>query len=77
MNQLIKTAALLGLLAGAFALSGCVLAIGNEPAPIPAKHGATLGQELMDLQKARDAGVITETEYQAQREKLLGPGAHK
>jgi len=74
MNTFLKTTAFLGLLAGSFALSGCVLAIGNEPAPLPAKHGTTLGQELIDLQKARDAGAITEAEYQAQREKLIGTG---
>jgi hypothetical protein len=32
----------------------------------------TLGQQLIDLQKAKDAGIITQPEYQAQRAKLLG-----
>jgi hypothetical protein len=32
----------------------------------------TTGQQLMDLQKARDAGAINESEYQAQKAKLLG-----
>lgn len=31
----------------------------------------TLGQQLMDLQKAKDTGVITDTEYQEQKAKLL------
>ncbi len=31
----------------------------------------TVGQQLMDLQKARDAGAINEAEYHAEREKLL------
>ena len=31
----------------------------------------TLGQQLMDLQKAKESGAITEEEYQAQRTKLL------
>jgi hypothetical protein len=31
----------------------------------------TLGQQLMDLQKAKDTGAITDQEYQAQRAKLL------
>jgi hypothetical protein len=31
----------------------------------------TIGQQLIDLQKAKDAGVITDTEYQAQKAKLL------
>ena len=32
----------------------------------------TVGQQLIDLQKAKDAGAITDTEYQAQKAKLLG-----
>jgi len=32
---------------------------------------ATVGQQLLDLQKAKDAGVITDAEYQAQKAKLL------
>ena len=32
----------------------------------------TLGQQLMDLQKAKDAGAITDQEYQEQKAKLLG-----
>ena len=75
MNKLVKTTALLGLLAGTFALSGCIFAIGgSEPKPAPAKGGTTLGQELVDLQKARDSGAITEAEYETQRGKLLGTG---
>jgi hypothetical protein len=73
MNKILRIAALLGVLAGALALSGCIASIGNGSDP--SRHGTTLGQELIDLQKARDAGTITETEYQTQRQKLLG--AHK
>lgn len=50
-------------------LSGCVAAIGNRE---PAKSSATLGQQLIDLQKARDSGALTEAEYQTQRAKFLG-----
>ncbi len=32
----------------------------------------TLGQQLIDLQHAKDAGAITDAEYQAQKAKLLG-----
>ena len=32
----------------------------------------TLGQQLVDLQKAKDSGAITDAEYQAQKAKLLG-----
>ncbi|MCC7258072.1 MAG: SHOCT domain-containing protein [Gammaproteobacteria bacterium] len=34
----------------------------------------TTGQQLMDLKKAFDAGVITEKEYEKQREKILKGG---
>jgi len=49
-------------------LSGCVAAIGNRG---PDRSGTTLGQQLIDLQKAKDAGVITESEYQTQKARLL------
>jgi len=32
----------------------------------------TIGQQLIDLQKAKDAGVINDSEYQAEKAKLLG-----
>ena len=50
-------------------LGGCVAAIGNRPPPA---SSATLGQQLIDLKKARDEGLITEAEYAAQRAKFLG-----
>jgi hypothetical protein len=34
-------------------------------------YDVTLGQQLLDLQKAHDAGVITDSEYNAQKKKLL------
>ncbi len=50
-------------------LSGCVAAIGNRDAQ-HAGNG-TLGQQLIDLQKAKDAGAITDAEYQTQKARLL------
>ena len=35
-------------------------------------QGPTIGQQLMDLQKAKDAGIITDAEFQAQKAKVLG-----
>lgn len=58
----------LGLLAST--LSGCVIAMGNRDLGQP-RGKATLGQELTDLKNARDAGALTEDEYQAQRKKVL------
>ena len=34
-------------------------------------QNATVGQQLIDLQKAKEAGAITEAEYQSQRSKFL------
>jgi hypothetical protein len=31
----------------------------------------TTGQQLLDLQKAKEAGAITDTEYQVQKQKVL------
>ena len=51
-------------------LSGCLdLKLGGGTTTRP--QTATLGQQLLDLQHARDAGAITDAEYQAQKAKLL------
>jgi phosphate/sulfate permease len=51
-------------------LTGCIgLSIGSGTTSKPTS--ATIGQQLMDLQKAKDTGAITEAEYQAQKAKLL------
>lgn len=55
--------------ASVFLLSGCVAAIGNKPGNSNAN--ATLGQQLVDLQKAKDAGAITPAEYEEQKARLL------
>ena len=49
-------------------LTGCVAAIGNRDDG-PAR--ATLGQQLVDLQKAKDAGALTDSEFQEQKQRLL------
>jgi len=51
-------------------LSGCLdLKLGGGTTTRP--QTATLGQQLLDLQHARDTGAITDAEYQAQKAKLL------
>ena len=64
------------LLAGAVMLSGCVVALGNRgehgEGPSKERRVPTVGQELMDLKKARDTGAMTEDEYQAARAKIVG-----
>lgn len=51
-------------------LTGCLdLQIGggsSSKAQIP-----TVGQQLTDLQKAKDSGAITEAEFEAQKAKIL------
>jgi len=61
----------------AVSLSGCVIAMGNRDLGQPRSSQATLGQQLIDLKKARDAGALTEAEYEAQKEKLLKEKGHK
>ena len=50
-------------------LNGCI-AIGTGPKS--QQTNATLGQQLIDLQNAKNAGAISEAEYQSQKSKLLG-----
>ena len=55
----------------ALSFAGCVASLGSGSKTTV--HQPTLGQQLVDLQKARDSNAITDAEYQAQRAKLLGP----
>jgi hypothetical protein len=48
-------------------LGGCI-AIGTHQ---PAQVHATLGQQLIDLQKARDQGAISQREYEIERARLM------
>jgi Short C-terminal domain len=66
MKKLVAPACL--ALSAMLFLSGCVAAIGNRGTD---RSTGTLGQQLIDLQKAKDAGAITETEYQTQKARLL------
>ena len=59
--------AVLGLSTMLF-LSGCVAAIGNRGAD---RGGNTVGQQLTDLQKAKESGAITEAEFQTQKSLIL------
>jgi len=51
-------------------LAGCSWQIGGGPGPATVRP--TVGQQLIDLQKAKDSGAITDSEYQAQKAKVLG-----
>ena len=51
-------------------LTGCSWSVGSSPKT--ANVLPTTGQQLIDLQKAKDSGAITDAEYNAQKTKLLG-----
>ena len=68
MKKLFIPAAL--TLAAMLFLSGCIgLSIGGGSKS--QTSCPTLGQQLIDLQKAKDSGAITEPQYEAQKAKLL------
>ncbi len=52
-------------------LTGC-LALQVGGGDKKAEQKATLGQQLIDLKSAKDAGAITDAEYESQKAKLLG-----
>jgi len=54
-------------------LNGCI-AIGSGPKT--QQTNATLGQQLIDLQNAKNTGAITDAEYQVQKAKLLANTPH-
>lgn len=62
----LKSAVVFCSLVATLLTSGCVAAIGTGRAV-----KATTGQQLVDLQKARKAGALSEAEYQSQRAKVL------
>ena len=51
-------------------LTGCTWSIGSGSKSVTMMP--TAGQQLVDLQKAKDSGAITDAEYQAQKAKVLG-----
>jgi len=51
-------------------LTGCAWQVGGDKKVT--NQQPTTGQQLIDLQKAKDSGAITDSEYQAQKAKVLG-----
>lgn len=43
----------------------------TAPAATPSGSNATVGQKLIDLNQAREAGAITDEEYETAKKKLL------
>lgn len=52
-------------------LTGCVA--GNE-LKVDAHRATTVGQELIDLEKAREKGLLSDSEYSELREEILKGG---
>jgi hypothetical protein len=53
------------------ALSSCVFAPDGGNSPEGGRVVPTLGQELLDLDRAHDAGVITTAQYERAKDRLL------
>jgi Short C-terminal domain len=49
-------------------MSGCVFSIGSSQSKT---DNHTVGQQLIDLQHAKDSGAITEAEFEVQKAKIL------
>jgi hypothetical protein len=64
VRPLLMSLAFLGMVS----TSGC--AIASRIAVHQDRH-TTIGQELIDLKKAKDAGVLTDSEYESQRTKVM------
>ena len=65
----ICAAAILALIP--FTVAGCCGGGGSNAKSETTNFSTTLGQELSDLQKAYDQGIITEKQYRDAKEKLL------
>ncbi|MDR2982262.1 MAG: SHOCT domain-containing protein [Puniceicoccales bacterium] len=63
-----------GLLFFSVFISGCVSVVDNSS---HSRSSNTLGRELIDLDTVRATGIITEAEYQEQRNRLLHPESKK
>jgi hypothetical protein len=69
MKKLLITASM--ALTAMLLLTGCLnLQLGSGPKS--EALNPTVGQQLIDLQRAKDTGAISAEEYQAQKAKLLG-----
>ena len=53
-------------------LTGCIGGLSLGGGTKTTTNAPTVGQQLIDLQKAKEAGAITDAEYQVQKAKLLG-----
>lgn len=66
-----KQAASVSLIVVTLVLGGCIFAPGDGGNNRPARVRPTVGQELLDLDRARDAGVINDGEYERAKDRIL------
>ena len=59
------------ILAGMIVVSPMVTGCGGGGAKVQTSKAGTLGQELIDLEKAYKQGVLTEKEFNSAKKKLL------
>jgi hypothetical protein len=67
-TKMIVNLAIAGLI-GALA-AGCAWSIGGSEKGETMVHPSK-GQELLDLKRAKDAGALTDAEYEVQKERIL------
>lgn len=73
MNRKIITPSVISISA-VLLLSGCIFAPSGDDGPYDRRARMvepTLGQELLDLERARDAGVITQAEFDRAKARIL------
>ena len=64
-------------LASTTLLTGCLgLALGTGDRSTTYKQEPTVGQQLIDLQKAKNSGAITQAEYDTEKAKILNSNAN-
>jgi Short C-terminal domain len=71
MKKIFMTASM--ALTAMWLLTGCLdLSLGGGSKSEAQYQNPTVGQQLIDLQRAKDAGAISAEQYEAQKAKLLG-----
>jgi PBP1b-binding outer membrane lipoprotein LpoB len=60
-----------GILGSALLLGGCVFAPGDSRDWDDKRSEPTIGQQLIDLDRARNNGIITNAEYEQTKAKVL------
>lgn len=74
-DSAVRTLRIFALIGTALLLQACIFAPGSgdwrDERPSPREQTPTLGQELIDLDRARAAGAISEAEYQRLKANII------